>query len=110
LAVVEIHGTIDVYTASSLGQTIQSLIEDGCAGIVLDMSSVGRLDSSGLGTLVGNAKSMASNGGAIWLVGMSYRVRKTLEITNLARYFRITDSIDRAFNESETLELSQTPS
>jgi anti-sigma B factor antagonist len=108
--VVEITGAIDVYTASAVGETIQSLITDGVTEIVLDLSGVTRLDSSGLGTLVGNAKAMASAGGAIWLSGLNYRIRRMLEVTNLAKYFGIQDEADNILAELEALELSHTPS
>lgn len=88
---IEIVGAINVYSASVVGQAIQSLIADGSRRIVLDLSSVGAIDSSGLGTLVGNAKSMSSAGGSIVLAGVSQRVKRVLEITNLDRYFVIQD-------------------
>jgi anti-anti-sigma regulatory factor len=46
--------------------------------------------------LVGNAKAIASGGGSICLAGPNKRVRRMLEITNLARYFRILDDIAEA--------------
>jgi anti-sigma B factor antagonist len=110
VATVGISGSIDVYTASTVGQTIQSLIEDGFKDVMLDLSAVKRLDSSGLGTLVGNAKSIASNGGRIWLVGVSYRIRKMLEVTSLARYFEIRDGAGAGLNENEPIEVSHTSS
>jgi anti-sigma B factor antagonist len=90
--VVEIDGSIDVYSASAVGQAIQSLIADGVKQILLDLSLVGSLDSSGLGTLVGNAKAISSIGGSISLVGANDRIRRMLAITNLDRYFRTSDS------------------
>ena len=109
-AIVEISGRIDVYSASAVGEAIQSLIADGAQNLVLDVSSVTRIDSSGLGTLVGNAKSIASYGGSISLVGISDTVRKTLEITNLGKYFRIHDRIDEALEGREACTLSHTQS
>ena len=103
-------GAIDVYTASTVGETIQSLITEGVKDIVIDLSAVSRVDSSGLGTLVGNAKSITSIGGTITLVGLKHRIRKVLEITNLAKYFRMTDRVEEILNELETCELSHTPS
>jgi len=92
--VLEIDGPIDVYSASAVGQAIQSLIADGAKQILLDLTSVGSLDSSGLGTLVGNAKAISSMGGSISLVGANDRIRRMLAITNLDRYFRTSDSVD----------------
>lgn len=98
-AVVTIVGTIDVYTAGAVGETIQSLIVSGAQDIVLDFSRVTRVDSSGLGTLVGNAKSITSKGGTIWLANLTPRATKMLKITNLDRYFKIREDVDAALEE-----------
>ncbi len=107
---VKIVGTIDVYTASTVGQTIQSLIAEGARDVVLDLTSVTRVDSSGLGTLVGNAKSIASTGGAIWLVGLDSRASKMLTVTRLAKYFKIRDGVEGVLTELERSVLSQSRS
>jgi anti-sigma B factor antagonist len=108
--IVEIDGTIDVYTASAVGEAIQSLIADGSKNIVLDLTAVTRVDSSGLGTLVGNAKSITSAGGTIWLVGVDSRAGKMLRITRLAKYFRIRDAVEEVLDELEIPVLSPSPS
>jgi anti-anti-sigma factor len=109
-AVVTIFGRIDVYSASSVGEAIQSLIVDGASNVVLDLASVTRVDSSGIGTLVGNSKSLTSLGGVLCLVGPKESIRRMLEITNLAKYFRIHDSVDEALDELETCTAGRAPS
>lgn len=78
--------------------------------IILDLSFVGAIDSSGIGTLVGNAKSMASAGGRINLVGVTDRVRRVLEIMNLDRYFGIYRTMDEALGEAEPQTVGQASS
>jgi len=109
-AVMTISGRIDVYTASSVGEAIQSLIVAGAANVVLDLTSVTRLDSSGLGTLVGNSKSITSLGGVLSLVGAGEGIRRMLEITSLAKYFRIHDRVEEALDELEACGAGRAPS
>jgi anti-sigma B factor antagonist len=109
-AVMEISGRIDVYTASSVGEAIQSLIVEGASNVILDITSVTRVDSSGVGTLVGNAKSIGSLGGVLCLVGPSEGIRRMLRITNLAEYFRIHDRVDEALDELEVCAAGPAPS
>jgi anti-sigma B factor antagonist len=109
-AIMTISGRVDVYTASSVGEAIQSLIVEGAANVVLDLTSVSRLDSSGMGTLVGNAKSLASHGGVLCVVGPGEGIRRTLEITNLAKYFRIYETVDDALDELEACAAGRAPS
>jgi anti-sigma B factor antagonist len=93
-----------------VGQAIQSLIADGERTIVLDLTDVSAIDSSGVGTLVGNAKAIASAGGAIVLVGANDRVKRLLERVNLDRYFVIRDDPAEAFQDGERLAPSETSS
>ena len=86
------------------------MIVAGAANVILDLTSVSRLDSSGLGTLVGNAKSLASLGGVLSLVGISESIRRMLEITNLSKYFRIHEGADEALEELEGCGAGRTAS
>lgn len=94
-------GNIDVYTASSVGEAIQSLVDGGASNVILDLSAVARVDSSGLGTLVGNSKSIASRGGVLCLVGLSAGLLRMLEVTNLGAYFKIHDTQHAALEQLE---------
>ena len=105
-----VFGRIDVYTASSVGEAIQSLIVAGASNVILDLTSVSRVDSSGIGTLVGNSKSIASRGGVLSLVGPGEGIRRMLDITNLAKYFRIHEGVDEALDELEACGVGQAPS
>jgi anti-sigma B factor antagonist len=98
---IQVNGAINVYSASAVGEAIQSLIAEGVKHIVIDLTSVDAMDSSGLGTLVGNARSMASAGGSISLVGMTGRLRRMLSVTNLDRYFSIRDDAQEALEDFE---------
>ena len=83
---------------------------DGASNVVLDLTSVPRVDSSGMGTLVGNSKSITSLGGVLCLVGPNEGIRRMLEITNLAKYFRIHTGVDEALDELETCAADRAPS
>jgi anti-anti-sigma factor len=93
-----------------VGEAIQSLIVDGSRNIVLDLSSVSRVDSSGLGTLVGNSKAISSIGGTLCLAGASEGLRRVLQVTNLAKYFSIHMSVDEAVEGLEACTVGQVPS
>jgi anti-sigma B factor antagonist len=99
---IQVSGAINVYSASAVGEAIQSLIADGVKHLVVDLTSVDAMDSSGLGTLVGNARAMASAGGSIRLVGMTRRLRRMLKVTNLERYFSICDDTEEALKDFES--------
>jgi anti-sigma B factor antagonist len=66
--VVEVSGEIDVYTAPKLREALLSLVDSGTYRLIVDMSGVEFLDSTGLGVLVGGLKRVRAHDGAIDLV------------------------------------------
>jgi anti-sigma B factor antagonist len=88
-SVVTLRGEIDVYTAPRLRQALIDLVEGGATQIVVDMSAVDFLDSTGLGVLVGGLKRVKSNDGELRLVVSQDRIMKIFDITGLAKVFPI---------------------
>jgi anti-anti-sigma factor len=84
---VKCHGRIVSDTAGELKDVVKPLIPQG-GRIVLDLTDVEHLDSSGLGTLVG-LKASALNAGycRLELVNLSPRVADLLRITKLTQLF-----------------------
>jgi len=64
--------------------------------LVLDLSGVSYIDSSGLGTLVGVYSSARAAGADIKLAGLNQRLRDLLQITKLVTVFEVYDSVQQA--------------
>jgi anti-sigma B factor antagonist len=60
--VIKLGGELDLHAAPELRNALDELIEQGAAGIVLDMSDTTFIDSSTLGTMVGAQKRMGAAG------------------------------------------------
>lgn len=91
---VTIGGEIDVYTAPMLRDAISELVCKGAHDIVIDMSGVKFLDSTGLGVLVGGLKKVRAHNGSLELVCREERLLKIFRITGLAKVFVIHDTLD----------------
>jgi anti-sigma B factor antagonist len=89
--VVAVGGEIDVYTAPKLRDKITELVGDGVYDIVIDLSAVEFLDSTGLGVLVGGLKKVRAHDGSLMLVCNQDRLLKIFRITGLAKVFVIHD-------------------
>ena len=87
--VVAVGGEIDVYTAPKLRDTITDLVGKGLYDIVVDLSAVEFLDSTGLGVLVGGLKKVRAHDGSLSLVCSQDRLLKIFRITGLAKVFVI---------------------
>ncbi len=94
--VIEVGGEIDVYTAPKLREQLTELVDSGRYDIVVDMSDVEFLDSTGLGVLVGGLKRVRTHDGSLHLVCTQERILKIFRITGLTRVFPIHDSVAAA--------------
>jgi len=94
--VVEVAGEIDVYTASVLRERLAELIDADHTDLIIDLTGVGFLDSTGLGVLVGALKKVRGFGGRLQLVIDQEKVMKVFRITALTQVFTIHDSLDAA--------------
>jgi anti-sigma B factor antagonist len=92
--IVAVGGEIDVYTAPKLRDTITELVAGGSYRLVVDMTEVEFLDSTGLGVLVGGLKKVRAHDGSLELVCSNDRLLKIFKITGLAKVFVIHDSVD----------------
>jgi anti-anti-sigma factor len=84
---IKCHGRIVSDTAGQVKEVVKPLIPLG-GRILIDLTNVEHLDSSGLGTLVG-LKASAVNAGycRLELVNISPRVAELLRITKLTQLF-----------------------
>lgn len=93
--VVAVSGEVDVYAAPALKDGLTELLENG-SSVVVDLTEVGFLDSTGLGALVAARTTAAEKGAALPLVCTHQRILKLFTITGLDGVFRIHDSVDGA--------------
>ena len=98
--IVEVAGEIDVYTAPKLREQLAELVDSGRYDIVVDMTGVEFLDSTGLGVLVGGLKRVRSHDGSLALVCNQERILKIFRITGLTKVFPIHDTLDEALQAS----------
>lgn len=87
--ILAIEGEIDVYTSPQLKQDITQLAEKGVKHLIINLSQVEYLDSTGLGVLIGGLKRLRENDGNMALVGPGMRILRIFEITGLDKIFDI---------------------
>ncbi|MFB9741197.1 STAS domain-containing protein [Pseudonocardia sulfidoxydans] len=105
VAVVAVTGDVDLAGAGRLGAAVGQALEARPAALVVDLSGVTFLDSSGLDQLVEARRACAVAVVALHLVVAGNRaVARPLEVTGLAAVFTVADSVD-----SVTATLDATP-
>ena len=96
VTIVHLSGEIDLHTSPQLRDRLLNLIDRKPQRIILDLSGVGYVDSSGVGTIVELKRRAMRTDSKVVLVGLQARVRSLFEITRLDKFFTITDNIDEA--------------
>jgi anti-anti-sigma factor len=88
VTVLRLSGRLELYDGDVvLRDWIDGLVDEGRVNLVLDMKDVTRLDSAGIGMLVGKFLSVKRRGGAIKLVHVTARTRRLLHMTRLDSIF-----------------------
>ena len=77
--------------ASAFRDTIRDLSAKGDKKILLNLSEVSYIDSSGIGEMVSGFTTVTNHGGQLKLLGLSKRVKDLLQITKLYTVFEVSD-------------------
>ena len=90
VTVVDVEGRITLGEGSSaLRDLIKDLVSKGQIKVLLNLSEVNYIDSSGIGELVSGFTNVANAGGAMKLLGLTKRVKDLLQITKLYTVFDV---------------------
>ena len=93
---IHLAGEIDMSSAPLLRKTLLEVIEVPFDKLLIDLSQVGYIDSSGVGTIVELRRRIDRSGGDLLLAGLQDRVRSVFEITKLDKFFTIVDDAESA--------------
>lgn len=96
LPVVAVAGEVDVHSAPQLREGLIAELQSATTAVVVDLTDVGFLDSTGLGALVAVRTAAGEKGAALPLVCTSDRIMKLFTITGLDGVFDIYPDLDAA--------------
>lgn len=96
LTVLAPHGEIDVATAPGLRDYLDKVIGRDGGPVVVDLTAVTFIDSTGLGVLIGAQKQCDEAQSELRIVVTDPRIRKVFEITGLTDHFVMHDSLEPA--------------
>ncbi|MFI8825685.1 STAS domain-containing protein [Streptomyces sp. NPDC053431] len=82
-AVLSVGGELDMETADRLEDHLTEQLRQGRSHLVLDLSALGFMDSSGLNVLIRAFQKAREIGGDLYLAAPTPAVRRILEITGV---------------------------
>ncbi|NUN10564.1 MAG: STAS domain-containing protein [Ignavibacteriaceae bacterium] len=95
--VIEIKGNVlGGPEAAEFSDTLKKLLGEGKKHIVLDLSEVQFMNSSGLGMMISGLTTVRNGGGIMKLANVTDKIHSLLMITKLITIFECFDSVDEA--------------
>lgn len=102
--VVHVAGELDALSAPELDEYMEIIAAQEPSVVVLDLSGVDFMDSSGLGMCIKSRKRVRDAGGDMLLVVTTPRVMRVLEITGLNQSIPVASSVPAALTLSTSDE------
>jgi|SRR5579862_8120276 len=86
VTVVEISGRLNMGNAlQSIETSVKKMVDQGARKLVVDLTALNYIDSSGIGMLVACCGYIAKNGGKMRIAGAQGNVAKVLEMVHMPR-------------------------
>lgn len=95
-SVLAVTGEVDLQSAPHLANALEQARVAGASIIVVDLSRVDFLDSSGLGVLVTANRDIQAGGASLRIVRPRPAINKVLTLTRLTDVIDTFDSVDEA--------------
>jgi anti-sigma B factor antagonist len=95
--VIALQGKITIGSGDSqLREVIMNALNSGKNNILLDMSGVTTIDSSGIGELVGSYTTVTNRGGKMKLLHLPAKLNELLHVTQLITVFEVHENEQEA--------------
>jgi anti-sigma B factor antagonist len=93
VTVLDLKGRIRISGGTlALHRSIRCLVDEGKTKILLDLTGVTQIDSTGLGELISSQVTLSNKSGEIKLVHLTERVRDLMTISKVLTVFDVYDN------------------
>jgi anti-sigma B factor antagonist len=96
--ILDVEGEIHVSTAPQFSELLNATVDAGRTALVLDLTGVSFIDSTGLSVLLTALRKVTRAGGRMVLVCSNPTVLRLFEITRLDTTFEIQPELDAALS------------
>jgi len=88
VALVDVTGHLTFFEVRVLRDSVESLLREKRSNILLNLSELNYLDSSGIGELARIYVAVVKQGGTMKVVGLAPKVEEILKVTHLSQVFQ----------------------
>jgi anti-sigma B factor antagonist len=97
VSIVDCSGEVDLYSSAGLRDALLAELQSGIASVLVNMTEVGYIDSSGIATLIEGLQVSRQTKTRFGLFGLQSNARSVLEMARLHKVFNLFE------NEQEAL-------
>ncbi len=101
-SIVRLQGALNARSAEEAKQAFRNLVENGVTQVIVDLSGVPFIDSSGLAALVSGLKTLGGVATNLKLAAPESQARLLFELTMFDQVFEIHDTVDDATSALNT--------
>ena len=98
LLIFKLRGSLDLATSPHVRASLMEASEKGNRNLIVDLSQLEFLDSTGLGALIGAHRRATERGGQMRLIVSEGPIARLLNITGLIRVFAVYHTLEDARN------------
>ena len=99
--VFELIGSLDIATSPTVRAALTSASEKGDHKLIVDLTKVDFLDSTGLGALIGGQRRAKEFDGEVRLVAKEGQILRLLRITGLLKVFSVYPTLEDALKDGQ---------
>jgi anti-anti-sigma factor len=93
--IFRLAGLLDAYSEAAFRKVLEKALDEGPANLILDLSKIDFIDSSGLGALVQIAKKIQTKSGSLQIVS-NPRVTQTVKLVRLDQFLTLQPNVEAA--------------
>lgn len=94
--IISVKGEVDLYSSPGLRQEIKRQTKKKPAVLIVELSQVDYMDSSGVATLVEGLKNLTRKKGSLRLAGLTEPVQQVFKFAHLDKVFDIFEDLEGA--------------
>ena len=96
--VLAVAGELDLATSASFAQAVAALRVERGTGVVMDVTRLAFVDSSGLNAIVGASRAVRERGGSFAVGGAAEHIDRLFEMVRLGESVAVEGSVEAALS------------
>ena len=87
---VALHGELDHFSAMGIRRELDDLLSDpAIRHLMLDMTDLKFMDSSGIGVILGRYRILAARGGSVWVRNMNPQINRIFQLSGMGQIIHV---------------------